>query len=63
MTQIKLFRNDKDLTVKKLSEMSGVATGYLSDLENGKKHNPSKETMEKIAKALGRTVPEVFYSS
>ncbi|WP_242972003.1 helix-turn-helix domain-containing protein [Haloimpatiens massiliensis] len=58
---IKFFRKEKGLTVKKLSEISGVAVGYLSDLENNKSNNPTKEVMENIAAALGQTVPEIFY--
>lgn len=52
---------NKGLTVRELAEQSGFSIGYLSDLENGKASNPSKETMERISKALDKTVPEVFY--
>lgn len=62
LNKIKFFRQKQGLTVKALSRKSKLAVGYLSDLENGKSNNPSKDTMEKIAMALGQTVPEVFYS-
>ncbi|BDR67232.1 hypothetical protein K144312032_14600 [Clostridium tetani] len=61
MNKIKIFRKQKGLTIKKLSITTNISTGYLSDLENNKSNNPTKDTMEKIAVALGQTVPEIFY--
>lgn len=61
LNRIKIFRQQNAMTVKKLSEISGVAAGYISDLENDNKSNPSRETMQKIAEALGKTVTEVFF--
>lgn len=61
LNRIKFFRQQKAITVKKLSEISGVAAGYISDLENNNKSNPSKETMKKISVALGQTVIDVFF--
>ena len=49
--------------VKKLAEESGVSAGYLCHLEKGKRDNPSIEVMENIAKVLGKTIPEVFFSN
>ena len=53
------------LTVRDLSERTGVAVGYISSLENESTGgtNPTKAVMDKIASALGRTVPEVFYAN
>lgn len=63
MNKIKLFRNEQNLTIRELSEKTGIATGYLSTLENDKegKCNPTKDKMVKISTALGKTVPEVFF--
>lgn len=61
MNGIKKYRMDEGLTIRKLAQKADISIGYLSDLENGKTSNPSKETMEKISSALDRTVPEVFY--
>lgn len=62
--RIRAYRDSLGLTVRDLSERSGVAVGYLSALENESDGgtNPSKHVMDKIAGALGRTVPEVFYA-
>lgn len=62
MKKLKYFRIMADLTLEALAEQAEVSIGHLSHLENGSRDNPSKETMEKIAAALGKTVPEVFFS-
>lgn len=61
MNKIKIFREEMGLTVKALAAKADIATGYLSDLENNNKNNPSKEKMIKIAKALEKSVTEVFF--
>lgn len=63
MNQIKFFRQQLGLTVRDLSAKAEVAIGYLSALENDEEGliNPTKCVMEKISKALEKTVPEVFF--
>lgn len=51
-----------ELTLEDISKETNLSVGYLSHLENGSRENPSKDVMEKIAAALKKTVPEVFYS-
>lgn len=63
MNKIKFYRKQNRMTIRKLSQKSELAIGYISDLENYKRKNPTKETMEKISAALGKTVIEVFYSN
>ncbi|PNT91261.1 helix-turn-helix transcriptional regulator [Clostridium thermosuccinogenes] len=64
VNRIKEYRKELGLTVRALSEKVGIAVGYISILENDTSNstNPTKATMDKIAAALGKTVPEVFYS-
>lgn len=61
--KIKELRKNLKLTIKELSAKSGVATGYLSTLENDKKgvSNPTREVMIKIARALNSSANEVFF--
>lgn len=61
--KIKELRKNLKLTIKDLSAKSGVATGYLSTLENDKngKSNPTREVMIKIAIALESTANDVFF--
>lgn len=61
--KLKECREEKGMTLKKLAEESGVSAGYLCHLEKGKRDNPSIEVMENIAKVLGKSIPEVFFSN
>lgn len=61
MNKIRYFRLMQGLQLKDLVSATGLSMGHLSHLENGNKE-PSKATMEAIAKSLSRTVPEVFYT-
>ena len=59
--QIKKIREEKGLTLLKLSDLSGVSVGYLCHLERGSRNNPSIEVMQKIAKALNKNIIEIFF--
>lgn len=59
--RIKIIRKEKGMTLNKLSDLSKVSTGYLCHLEVGTRKNPSFEVMEKIAKALNKSINEVFF--
>lgn len=58
--RIKQLRKKNKLTLQKLSELSGVSNGYISDLENGKEQNPSLTILKKLAKAFGVSVTELI---
>lgn len=60
--KIKKYRKEKGLTLKEVSEKSGISIGYLSHLEKGSRNNPSKEVMENIAIVLNKSIPEIFFS-
>jgi transcriptional regulator with XRE-family HTH domain len=59
--RIKEEREYKGMTLKKLSEKTGLTAAYLSFLENGRRQNPSKNNMQNIASALDSTVQEIFF--
>ena len=59
--KLKYSREEKGITLLQLSKLSGVSVGYLCHLEKGTRNNPSLEVMEKISKALDKTVAEVFF--
>lgn len=61
MNKIRFFRLMQGMQLKQLAVDTGLSMGHLSHLENSHK-DPSKAAMDAIAKALSRTVPEVFYS-
>ena len=60
--KLKQIRLEKGITLQELSEKTKVSAGYLCHLENGTRTNPSIEVMEKIAKALDKTIFEIFFS-
>lgn len=56
------IRKTKGITLTSMSQITGISVGYLSHLENGTRKNPSIEIMDKIAKALGKSVSDVFFT-
>lgn len=61
MSKLKYLRIKSGMTLLELSVKTNLTIGHLSHIENATR-NPSKEAMENVAAALGKTVPEVFYS-
>jgi transcriptional regulator with XRE-family HTH domain len=59
---LRAIREEKGLGLVEFASIVGLSPAYISELERGISHNPTKEIMEKIAHALDRTVPEVFFS-
>lgn len=55
--KLRKLRKEKGLSIRKLSELSGVAHSYLSQVETGKRGTPKVETLEKIA--TGLNVPSI----
>lgn len=49
---IRYFRKRKGLTLRELAKKSNISPIYLSELENGKKVNPSEEILYRIVKGL-----------
>lgn len=58
---IEKIRKEKGMTLQKLADTAGLSMGYICHLEKGSRNNPSRDSMEKISKALGKTVAEVFF--
>lgn len=56
---IKSFRIDKNLTQENLSELSGISSDYLSEIERGKR-TPSLKRLILIAEALNIPVYKFF---
>lgn len=61
--RIKEVRKKKNISLYKLSKLTGISRGYLSDLENNKKTNPSLATMYKISVALNVNIRKLFYAT
>ena len=56
---LKFYRNELGFTQDKLSELSGISSDYLSEIERGKR-TPSFKRMDLIAKALNIEVYKLF---
>lgn len=56
--KLRQVRESKGWSINKLAGKSGVAQGYISELEEGKK-NPSAQTLCKLANALGCSVSDI----
>ena len=59
--KIKKLRKEKGLTLIELSNKVGVSAGYLCHLEKGTRNNPSTKIMKNIAKALEKSIAEIFF--
>ena len=58
---LKYYRKLKHLTQEQLSDLSGVSTDYISELERGKKV-PSIKRLELIANAMNIEIYKFFIS-
>lgn len=51
--EIKRIRKSKGISIRSLSERSGVSHSYISQIENGNRDTPQPELIKKIAAGLG----------
>lgn len=58
---IKLLRRSKNITLYKLSQVTGISRTYLRELENNNVFNPTMKILDKIANALDVTIKDLFY--
>ncbi len=57
--RLKDVRTAKDISVYRLSQLSGVSETHIRDLERGDK-NPSLDTLHRLAVPLGYSLPELL---
>ncbi|MBS5824637.1 MAG: helix-turn-helix domain-containing protein [Clostridium argentinense] len=57
---IKRIRENKKLGLNETARKAGISGSYLSDIEKGKKQNPSMDTLKSISKALDTTIDELL---
>lgn len=53
-------RNQQSLILQQVSDKSGLAIGYISQLEKGAKVNPTVDALARLAKALGVSLAYVL---
>lgn len=60
--RIKEIRKNKNITAYQLSKQVGITRAYLSELENGKRLNPTIKVLSDIAEALEVNIKDLFYT-
>jgi transcriptional regulator with XRE-family HTH domain len=57
---VRRLRRREGLTQVRLAQRAGIDQGYLSQLESGKRANPSAVIVKRLARALGVRVTELL---
>ena len=57
---IRKLRQEKGISQDRLSKQADLALNTIVKIETGESPNPTVETLEKIAKALGVTASKLF---
>src|SRR4051812_12034346 len=58
--RLKAARNAEGLTLREVSERSGLSITYLSDLERGELQNPTLKALEAIGRAVATPLNELL---
>lgn len=58
--KLRKLREARGLTQAELAERAGLHRVYLTQVEGGVKTNPSLDTLQRLAKALGVPVRELL---
>ena len=58
---LKETREKAEMSQEELARESEVSRTIISELENGKTEVTTNKTLEKIAKALNKKVPDIFF--
>jgi DNA-binding Xre family transcriptional regulator len=56
MASLKSERERQQVTLAELAERTGIDQAALSRLENGRNANPTLDTLQRIARALGKVI-------
>lgn len=54
-------REEAEMSQEELAKNADVSRTIISELENGKTEVTTNKTLEKIAKALNKKVPDIFF--
>ena len=57
---IRLLRKEKEFSQDRLSKKAEVAYNTIVKIESGENPNPTIDTLERIAKALGVSIEKLF---
>lgn len=57
---VRVRRLELNLTLEELSQTTGLSTGHLSDIENGKRKDLQGKTIKKLAYGLGLQLTDLL---
>lgn len=57
--RLREMRESKEMSIYRISQITGISQGHISDLENGK-NQPTIDTLSKLLEPLGITLSEFF---
>lgn len=57
--KLRYYRESKEISVYRLSQVSGISQGHISDLENGV-NQPTIDTLKRLLAPLSITLAEFF---
>lgn len=57
---IKKLRKEKGISQDRLSKLADLSSNTIVNIESGNNPNPTIETLQKIAKALGVSIEEII---
>lgn len=60
---VKNIRENKKISLNKLSEKTRISKSYLHELENNKKFNVSLDKLYRIATVLNVNIKDLFYTT
>lgn len=58
-TRLEQWRRSQFFSVRELARRAGVKPNTISDIENGKTTLPKRDTMKKLADALGISIEDL----
>lgn len=59
--KLKEFREKAKMSQVELSQKSGVSRGTIISIENNSAKSTSTKVLEKLAKALGASISDIFF--
>ena len=58
---LRLLRISNDLSIKQLSEKTGISVSYITDIEKGARYKPSIDILDKYSKALNVSKQTIMF--
>lgn len=58
---LRLLRISNDLSIKQLSELTGISVSYITEIEKGVRTRPSIDIIDKYSKALNVSKTTIMF--